>query len=85
MDTTATDHLLTTTRAVRKRLDLERPVERSVIEDCLRIAIQAPTGRIEIRERSEVQPWGSDIIMALRTAEILKMCFALLSEVCIDL
>ncbi len=44
MDTTATDHLLTTTRAVRKRLDLERPVERSVIEDCLRIAIQAPTG-----------------------------------------
>ncbi len=44
MDTTTTDHLLTTTRAVRKRLDLDRPVERSVIEDCLRIAIQAPTG-----------------------------------------
>ena len=35
--------LLTTTRAVRKRLDLERPVEREVIEDCLRLAQQAPT------------------------------------------
>jgi nitroreductase len=38
------DQLLTTTRAVRKRLDLERPVERSVIEECVRIAQQAPTG-----------------------------------------
>ena len=38
------DELLTTTRAVRKRLDFDRPVERSVIEECLRIALQAPTG-----------------------------------------
>jgi nitroreductase len=38
------DHLLTTTRCVRKRLDLDRPVERAVIERCLDIAIQAPTG-----------------------------------------
>lgn len=38
------DRLLTTTRAVRKRLDLERPVEPEVIQECLRIAIQAPTG-----------------------------------------
>jgi nitroreductase len=37
------DELLSTTRAVRKRLDLERPVEREVIEDCLRLAQQAPT------------------------------------------
>ncbi len=37
------DELLTTTRAVRKRLDLTRPVERSLIEECLRIAQQAPT------------------------------------------
>lgn len=40
----STDELLTTTRAVRRRLDLERPVERGVIEDCLRLAQQAPTG-----------------------------------------
>lgn len=38
------DELLTTTRAVRKRLDLERSVERSVIEECLDIALQAPNG-----------------------------------------
>jgi nitroreductase len=38
------DELLMTTRAVRKRLDLDRPVERAVIEECLGIAIQAPTG-----------------------------------------
>jgi nitroreductase len=43
-DTAVTDHLLSTTRAVRKRLDLERPVEREVLLDCLRLAIQAPTG-----------------------------------------
>lgn len=39
-----TDHLLTTTRSVRKRLDLERPVEPEIIEQCIKIAIQAPTG-----------------------------------------
>jgi nitroreductase len=43
IDTAVTDHLLSTTRAVRKRLDLQRPVERSVILDCLRLAVQAPT------------------------------------------
>ncbi len=44
LDRATVDHLLTTTRAVRKRLDLERPVEPEVIEECLRLAIQAPTG-----------------------------------------
>ena len=38
------DEVLTTTRSVRKRLDLERPVEREVIEECIDIALQAPTG-----------------------------------------
>lgn len=38
------DEVLTTTRSVRKRLDLDRPVEREVIEECLDIALQAPTG-----------------------------------------
>lgn len=37
-----TDELLTTTRSVRKRLNLVRPVEREVIEECLAIAQQAP-------------------------------------------
>lgn len=43
-DLAQTDALLTTTRAVRKRLDLERPVDRQTILDCLDIAQQAPTG-----------------------------------------
>lgn len=38
------DELLTTTRAVRRRLDLTRPVEPEVIRECLDIALQAPTG-----------------------------------------
>jgi nitroreductase len=44
MDLATTDHLLTTTRSVRKRLDFARPVPRDVIEKCLEIALQAPTG-----------------------------------------
>jgi nitroreductase len=36
------DELLSTTRSVRKRLDLTRPVEREVLENCLRLAQQAP-------------------------------------------
>jgi len=38
------DALLTTTRAVRKRLDYDRPVTRELIEECLEIAFQAPNG-----------------------------------------
>lgn len=37
------DEVLTTTRSVRKRLDFDRPVPREVIEECLELAIQAPT------------------------------------------
>src|SRR5438876_176608 len=37
------DELLSTTRAVRKRLDLTRPVPRDVLEECLQLAQQAPT------------------------------------------
>ncbi|MBS1692280.1 MAG: nitroreductase family protein [Actinobacteria bacterium] len=38
------DELLTTTRSVRKRLDLEKPVSREVLMECLTLALQAPTG-----------------------------------------
>lgn len=44
MDLNTVDHLLTTTRSVRKRLDFSRPVERSVITRCIELALQAPTG-----------------------------------------
>ena len=50
MDLDTVDHLLSTTRSVRRRLDLTRPVPREIIVDCLRLAIQAPTG-------SNMQRW----------------------------
>jgi nitroreductase len=42
-DLVQTDQLLTTTRSVRRRLDLERPVSREVVLDCVRLSMQAPT------------------------------------------
>jgi nitroreductase len=50
VDIGSIDELLTTTRAVRKRLDLTRPVSRDVILECVRIAMQAPTA-------SNAQDW----------------------------
>src|SRR5919206_2544848 len=38
------DELLTTTRSVRKRLDLDRPVPLELVKECLEVALQAPTG-----------------------------------------
>jgi nitroreductase len=44
MDLATVEKLLTTTRTVRQRLDLTRPVEPEIIERCLDLAMQAPTG-----------------------------------------
>jgi nitroreductase len=50
VDIASVDELLTTTRAVRKRLDVTRPVAREVILECVRLAMQAPTA-------SNAQDW----------------------------
>lgn len=50
------DELLSTTRAVRRRLDLGRPVEREVVEECLELAVQAPTA-------SYRQDWHFVVVM----------------------
>ena len=44
MDLAAVDRVLTTTRSVRRRLDFRRPVDPAVLQECLDIAVQAPTG-----------------------------------------
>ncbi len=44
LDLASVDHVLTTTRSVRLRLDLDREVPRALIEQALEIALQAPTG-----------------------------------------
>jgi len=55
LDLATVDHLLTTTRSVRKRLDFSRPVEPAVIERCLEIAFQSPTG-------SNQQGWSALVV-----------------------
>jgi nitroreductase len=73
MDIATVDHLLTTTRSVRKRLDLVRPVEPEVIERCLEIAMQAPTG-------SNQQGWHFVVItdpeLRLGIAELYRKSYA---------
>ena len=44
MDLATVNKLLTTTRSVRARLDLTRPVPPELIEECLETAVQAPQG-----------------------------------------
>jgi nitroreductase len=44
LDLASIDHVLRTTRSVRRRIDFDRPVEPSLIETCIDLATQAPTG-----------------------------------------
>ncbi len=44
IDVHAVDEALTTTRAVRLRLDLDRPVDDQILFDCIDVAEQAPSG-----------------------------------------
>ena len=66
-DLKETDRLLSTTRAVRKRLDLAKPVERSVILDCIRLSMQAPTA-------SNGQTWRWLVVTdAKKRAEVARI------------
>ena len=68
MDLATVDHLLTTTRSVRKRLDFDKPVEPEVIERCIEIAMQAPTG-------STLQGWHFMVVPDPdQRAQIAKLC-----------
>jgi len=55
MDLATVDHLLTTTRSVRKRLDFSRPVPAALVQECIDIALQAPTG-------SNAQGWSFVVV-----------------------
>lgn len=63
-DLDQTDTLLATTRAVRKRLDLEREVPDDVLLECLELAVQAPTG-------SNRQGWRWMVIRDQNTKQAL--------------
>ena len=71
-DLSQTDKLLTTTRAVRKRLDLERDVPRELIRECVEVATQAPAG-------GNVQRWRwlvvDDPDLKLGLAELYRRAY----------
>jgi nitroreductase len=77
MDLTSIDHLLTTTRSVRRRLDLTRPVDPAVLERCLEIACQAPTG-------SNEQGWHflvvTDAAKRAGLAELYRRAFGMYAQ-----
>ena len=62
------DELMTTTRSVRKRLDLTRPVEPGVIRECLEIALQAPTA-------SNSQSWHFVVVTDPQQREALATLY----------
>jgi nitroreductase len=72
-DLAETDRLLSTTRAVRKRLDLARPVEREVILDCLRLAVQAPT-------QSNSQTWRWMVITEADKKDLIAAAYRKVGE-----
>jgi nitroreductase len=77
MDIATVDHLLTTTRSVRKRLDFTRPIDSAIIERCIEIATQAPSA-------SNTQRWHFLIVTEAeqrrRVAEQYQRSFALYIE-----
>lgn len=77
METATVEKLLTTTRSVRKRLDLTRDVPLDVVKRCLDIAIQAPTG-------SNSQTWKFVLIKdpdkRAKLAELYSRSFEIYSK-----
>jgi nitroreductase len=81
MDLETVDKLLTTTRSVRQRLDLTRPVDPAIIERCLEIAVQAPAGGNVCRyhfmvvtdpaKKAAIGDWYAQAFAKVYTAEIL--------------
>lgn len=70
------DDVLRTTRSVRKRLDLTRPVDPALLTECLELAMQAPTG-------GNAQGWHwlvvTDADKRLALAELYRKAWAVYS------
>ena len=71
------DELLSTTRAVRKRLDFDRPLSMDVVKECMELAVQAPTG-------SNSQSWQfvfvTDSEKRAKIGELYRQAFSLYKE-----
>lgn len=72
-----TDELLSTTRAVRKRLDFERPVPDDVVRDCVELAMQSPSGSNNMTMQFVIV---RDPAKRAALGEIYRQCYAIYSQ-----
>ena len=66
------DELLSTTRAVRKRLDFTKPVPDDLVRECVAMALQAPSGGNEVRMRFVVV---RDRTLVAAIADVYAQCW----------
>ncbi len=67
------DQLLSTTRAVRKRLDFTRPVEDDLIRECVAAAMQTPSGSNNMSMQFMIV---RDAAKRAAIGEIYRQCYA---------
>ena len=72
-----TDELLSTTRAVRKRLDFERPVPDDVVRECVDLAMQSPSGSNNMTMQFVVV---RDAAKRAALGEIYRQCYGIYSQ-----
>jgi nitroreductase len=72
-DPMTADEVLTTTRAVRRRLDFDRPVDRDLLRECARIALQAPAGSNRVLVRFAIV---TDPQLRAAIGEVYADCYA---------
>ena len=71
------DELLSTTRAVRKRLDFGRPVPDELIRECVELAMQSPSGSNNMTMQFVVV---RDPAKRAAIGEIYRQCYAIYSQ-----
>lgn len=71
------DELLSTTRAVRKRLDLTKPVPEDVVRECVSLAMQAPSGSNVMTMQFVVV---RDPAKRAAIGEIYRQCYAIYTK-----
>ncbi len=71
------DELLSTTRAVRKRLDFDRPVPDELIRECVALAMQPPSGSNNMTMQFVVV---RDAAKRAAIGEIYRQCYAIYSQ-----